>query len=141
MTKSGFESLTASKGDYLKVLYELDAMEDGIHTVDVARKMELSIPSVSRAMKELAEVGYVSKVKYGTIRLTEKGIRAACVIKKRNELLVLFLTRVLDVEQQVAMRDACRLEHALSCETTGKLEEYLKTKANAFGEAGGEMKS
>jgi predicted transcriptional regulator len=76
MEESGLEQLTSSKGDYLKVLYDLSAMEDGIRSVDIARRMDLSLPSVSRAMKELSEEGYVSRVKYGTIRLTEKGARS-----------------------------------------------------------------
>jgi len=138
MQENGLEELTPSKGDYLKVLYDLEALKGGIHSVEIARKMELSLPSVSRAMKELSEVGYVSKVKYGTISLTEKGARAACAIKKRNELLLRFLTRVLNVEQSIAVRDACRIEHALSCETTGKLETYLKMLMGSEGETGTE---
>ncbi len=130
MKESGIEGLTPSKGDYLKVLYDLEALQQGIHSVDIARKMDLSLPSVSRAMKELSEVGYISKVKYGTIRLTEKGALAAGAIKKRNELLLRFLTQVLHVDRSTAMRDACRIEHALSCETTGKLETYLKKLMN-----------
>ena len=130
MTKNGIEHLTASKGDYLKVLYDLDASEEGIRTVDIAKEIKLSIPSVSRAMKELAQVGYVSKARYGTIKLTGKGLAAARRIKKRYELLVVFLTQVLNVERPVAMEDACRMEHVLSCETTGKLEKYIQYKAD-----------
>lgn len=128
MEESGLEQLTSSKGDYLKVLYDLSAMEDGIRSVDIARRMDLSLPSVSRAMKELSEEGYVSRVKYGTIRLTEKGARAASAIKKRNQLLLWFFMQVLDVAPSVAMRDACRIEHELSCETTGKLEKYMNER-------------
>ena len=126
MEENGLEQLTPSKGDYLKVLYDLSSMGDAIHSVDIARRMNISMPSVSRAMKELGEVGYVNKVKYGTIHLTEKGKHAACAIKKRNKLLLRFFTKVLNVDEKIAMQDACRIEHALSCETTGKLEQYLK---------------
>lgn len=134
MKESGLEKLTPSKGDYLKVLYDLSSMGDAIHSVDIARKMDLSRPSVSRAMKELQQEGYVSKVKYGTIHLTEKGKRAAYAIKKRNKLLLRFFTQVLNVDEKIAMRDACRIEHALSCETTGKLEQYLKNGASVQNE-------
>lgn len=126
MKESVVEQLTSSKGDYLKVLYDLQAMEGGIRSVDIAKKMDLTLPSVSRAMKELAEEGYVNKIRYGTIRLTEKGAHAAGAIKKRNELLLRFFTQVLHVDPLVAIRDACRIEHALSCETTGKLEKYME---------------
>lgn len=68
----------------------------------------------------------INKEKYGTILLTEQGKKAADKVKKRNELLIAFLTDVLGVNTHMAKADACRMEHAISAETAGKMEEYLK---------------
>ena len=120
------EKLTPSIQDYLKALLIQSKSDEPVHSADVAALVGVSRASVSKAMDLLKEAGYIIKEKYGTISLTEQGKQAAGMVKKRNELLTAFLKNVLGVNPGMAKVDACRMEHTISAETAGKLEEYLR---------------
>lgn len=119
------EKLTPSIQDYLKALLQLTDDGEPVHSADVAMIIGVSRASVSKAMDTLKCAGYITKEKYGTILLTEQGRQAATKVKRRNELLTVFLTDVLGVDHVKAKVDACRMEHTISAETAGKLEKYL----------------
>ena len=116
--------ITPSKEDYLKVMLELSKGED-IRSIDIASALGISKASVSRMMGVLKDEGYVTKEKYGTVTLTEKGRNVAADIKRRYELLKSFLHDVLGVEAATAARDACRIEHLISPETADKIDRQL----------------
>ena len=117
---------TPSIQDYLKTLLKLSGDGKPVHSADVADTLGVSRSSVSRAMDVLKDAGYITKEKYGTISLTSIGRQTAATVKKRNELIQAFLKNVLGVSPDMAMADACRMEHTISAETAGKLEKYLR---------------
>lgn len=119
------EKLTPSIQDYLKALLELSKDGESIHSTYVADTVGVSRASVSRAMSVLKDEGYITKEKYGTISLTMLGRQKADCVKKRNDLIRIFLTNVLGVDERMAKVDACLMEHTISAETAGKLEKYL----------------
>ncbi len=119
------EKLTPSIQDYLKALLELSKNAEPVHSTYVADAVGVSRASVSRAMVLLKDEGYITKEKYGTISLTALGRQTAGSVKKRNELIRIFLTDVLGVGDKMAKIDACRMEHTISAETASKLEKYL----------------
>lgn len=119
------KKMTPSKEDYLRVMLDLSG-DEGIHSSDIANALGLSRASVSRMMSVFKNEGYISMEKYGTVTLTEEGFRTAVSVRKRRNLLKLFLTDVLGVENAVADGDACRMEHAISPETVDKLDRQLK---------------
>ena len=118
--------MTRSKEDYLRALLRLSECGVSIHSADIAITLGVSRASVSRMMDILKDSGYISKEKYGTITLTEKGGKVASCIRKRHDLLRIFLTDVLGVEAVTANGDACRMEHAISIETTNKLDQRIE---------------
>lgn len=120
------EKLTTSIQDYLKALLVLSKSDEQVHSADVAAIVGVSRASVHKAMDILKNKGFITKEKYGTVSLTDQGRKAADAVKKRNELLTAFLTVVLGVSPDIAKADACRMEHTISAETAGKLEELLR---------------
>ena len=96
---------------------------------DIRDLLGVKTPSVTGAMKLLAENGYVVHEPYGGIKLTAKGRRAAEDVKKRHAILSRFLTQVLGVTPKPADMDACKMEHAVSKETLEKLHAYLHKMA------------
>ena len=120
------EKLTPSIQDYLKALLRLTKNDEPVHSADVAQTVGVSRASVSRAMGVLRDEGYITKENYGTILLTDLGRQAAYSVKKRHDLIQSFLTDVLGVGAGIAKVDACRMEHAISTETVGKLQKYLR---------------
>lgn len=70
-------------------------------------------------------MGYVSKPNYGEVTITQEGRRKAKIIAEKHVALTKLLTDVLGVSAETAEKDACKIEHDISEETTGKLIEYL----------------
>ena len=111
------------------------ANEQGLARVsDIRDLLGVKTPSVTGAMKLLAENGYVVHEPYGGIKLTAKGRRAAEDVKKRHAILSRFLTQVLGVTPKTADMDACKMEHAVSKETLEKLHAYLHKIAGGKNE-------
>lgn len=115
--------LGQSREDYLECLLMLE--ENGkIRSVDVAKKMNVSKPSVNKAMNVLKEYGYITQENYGDIHLTDNGRVLAESILNRHRTLRGFLLEVLHVDASQAEEDACKIEHVLSEETFRKLSEF-----------------
>lgn len=117
--------LTANMEDYLEAV-SFCADENGMARVsDIRDKLGVKTPSVTGAMKALAEEGYVLRAPYSGITLTPKGRRAAEDVKKRHLIFKRFLECVLGVNPKTAEEDACKMEHTVSKETLNKLHAYL----------------
>ncbi len=117
--------LTSNMEDYLEAI-AFCANEEGVARVsDVRDMLGVKTPSVTGAMKALAQEGYVLHEPYGGLKLTAKGRRAAEEVKKRHAIFRRFLMQVLGVNPKTAEKDACKMEHAVSKETMEKLHTYL----------------
>lgn len=127
--------ITPGEEDYLKVLLNLSGGGE-IRSSEVADALGVTRASVSCMLKRLKDEGYIAKEKYGTVTLTEKGIRKAVEIKKRYVVLHAFFVKVLGVNAATAARDACLLEHLVSSESIMKIRQQLadydqKTKSQS----------
>lgn len=110
--------------DYLEAILVLKEEKGVVHSIDVARHLNFSKPSVSRAVKILREDGDLTVDADGALELTEKGLAIAERIYERHRLLTLWFTE-LGVSPEVASEDACRVEHDISEETFQKLKEHF----------------
>ena len=102
-----------SPEDYLETIYMLSLEKDGVRSIDVARHLGFSKPSVSVAMKRLRENGYVDMDDNNYLTLTAAGKEIAVKIFERHNVLAGYL-RSVGVSADTAARDACRIEHVLS---------------------------
>lgn len=119
--------LGESLEDYLETLLLLEA-SGHIRCVDVARLMNVSKPSVNKAMNVLKEKGLVTQQVYGEIHLTEEGRALAKDIYKRHKIVKDFLMNVLGVSEENAEDDACHIEHVISQETFERMTNYCGKK-------------
>lgn len=111
--------------DYLEAV-SFCADENGAARVsDIRDLLGVKAPSVTGAMKTLAQEGYVVRAPYSAVRLTAKGKRAAEDVKNRHAIFKRFLEQVLGVNPKTAEEDACKMEHTVSKETMSKLRAYL----------------
>lgn len=117
--------LGQSGEDYLETVLELEQLHGVVRSVDIAKKLNVSRPSVNKAINNLKEAGMVTQQSYGDIRLTDLGRKTAKDIIYRHTLIKKFLTHVLGLSPQIAEADACKIEHILSPETIEKLEDFL----------------
>ena len=121
--------LTMANEDYLEAIYRLmreNPSEEGIRSVDVAEQLGVSKASVSKALTTLKEAGFVEQTHYGRISLTPSGAVYAADVWRCHRMLRAFLEADLGVEPEVADREACLMEHALSHGTMIRWIEYLE---------------
>ena len=93
-----------------------------VRSIDIVNELEFSKPSVSVAMKNLRENGYITVDKDGYIRLTDKGLEIAEKMYERHTLLSQWLIK-LGVDEKVAVEDACRMEHVISAESFAAIKK------------------
>lgn len=110
--------------DYLETILILRNRIGDVRSIDIVREMDLSKPSVSRAMGTLREGGFISVDENGFITLTEAGLEVAETIYERHRFFKNWLVSI-GVDPAVAAKDACRLEHVVSAETFSKMKEAL----------------
>ena len=125
-------SLSPSLEDYLEAVYGLSRADGSTRAGLVGGRLKVSKPSVNAAIKALATRGLLRHERYGSIRLSPRGLRAGAEIADRHALLKDFFISILAMAAPRAERDACRAEHALSREAlrrVGKLAVFLKAPA------------
>ena len=94
-----------------------------VRSIDIVNELEFSKPSVSVAMKNLRENGYITVDKDGYIRLTDKGLEIAEKMYELHTLLSQWLIK-LGVDEKVAVEDACRMEHVISAESFAAIKKH-----------------
>ena len=121
------EELTSNMEDYLEVIMNLQEEQKVARVRDVAQRLKVKMPSVTGAMKGLAEKGLVNYERYSYLTLTEAGEKIAREIGERHKTFYSFLTDVLKLDQKTAELDACRLEHATSRKTFERLKKFTSS--------------
>ena len=122
---------TPSREDYLVTIYLLQQTTPLVRSIDVAKTLNHSKPSVSQSLRLLQENGLVSFAEDHTLLLTPQGTRQAQYIYDRYQTTVDFLTHILHVSPATACEDARRMEHYLSKETHQKMKTLLAQKTSA----------
>ena len=112
-----------SAEDYLETILMLSYRKPMIRSIDVVNELGYSKPSVSVAMKNLRENGYISMDHEGYITLEPSGRKIAEMIYERHTLLTKLLV-ALDVPREVAVEDACRIEHVISPQSFEAIKEF-----------------
>lgn len=110
---------------YLETILVLSQQKEKVHSIDVANSLNYSKPSVSRAVKNLKENGYLIMQPDDSLVLTNKGLMIAEKIYERHELLSDFFM-LIGVNKESAIQDACKIEHDLSTETFNALKKHVR---------------
>ena len=117
-----------SAENYLETILMLSERLPRVRSIDIVNELEFSKPSISVAMKNLRENGYINMDSDGSITLTPSGQGIAERIYERHRFFSDLLTR-LGVDPDIATDDACRIEHDISPETFNafkKMADLLK---------------
>lgn len=102
--------------DYLETILMLQKSKGQVRSIDIANEMNFTKPSVSIAMKNLREKGYITMADNGYITLTESGQKRAESVLERHTILADLLISI-GVNEETAREDACKVEHDLSEES------------------------
>lgn len=110
-----------SAENYLETILYLAQKKGQVRSIDIAVELGFSKPSVSYAMKQFRENGYILVDDLGYITLTASGREVAERVYERHQLLTQYLMSI-GVSEKTARTDACRMEHALSQESFEKIK-------------------
>ena len=114
---------------YLETILILTKEKKNVRSIDVVEYMGFSKPSVSRAIGLLRGGGYVDVDPDGYLSLTEAGLEVAEKMYSRHKFLTSFLVS-LGVREEVAVEDACKIEHHISDESFEAMKNAVLNKSS-----------
>ncbi len=114
-----------SAEDYLEMILVLKRKKGAVRSIDIAREMNFSKPSVSIAMKKLREEGLITIGEDHEIELTHQGELIAETIYERHVIISQILMKI-GVDETTAVKEACRIEHVISQDSFEKLKNAVK---------------
>lgn len=120
--RQAVNGLTPAMEDYLKAIYLLDRQGIAVTTQALARRMNVSPPSVTEMSQRLASIGLVERTRFHPVVLTSAGESAAVDVVERYQLVRSFLVDTLGYAGGDGDREADRLEHAVSDRLRARLE-------------------
>ncbi len=118
-----------SAENYLESILVIKRQKGVVRSIDIANDLEVSKPSVSVAMKNFREEGYITVDENGHIDLTRKGLEIAESVYERHEIISKTLM-LLGVDEQTALNDSCKIEHVISEKSFEKIKEFLENHTN-----------
>ena len=118
-------SIHESGENYLEQIYILSQQKEKVRAVDICAALGFSRPTVSVMLRELRADGFVTTAANGGLALTEQGEIIAKRMYERHCILAETLMR-LGVSREVALEDACKIEHDISEETFERLRDHLE---------------
>ena len=113
--------------DYVELIADLIDSTGEARSVDIARRLGVTNPTVARMVARLKEAGWIETEPYRAIFLSEEGRRIAEASRRRHQLVVAFL-EAIGVSEEAARADAEGIEHYVSEETLGAFERFLRQR-------------
>ena len=128
MKDRGKQSLYASGEDYLEAILVLQKQKGMVRSVDVARHMDVSKPSVCHAVATLKNGGFLTMDEDCFLHLTVIGREVAEQVYEKHRF---FTERLIaaGVDPETAEQDACRIEHVISDESFERLKAAAKPES------------
>ena len=120
------KKLSPSLEGYLEIIYIIKKESGIVKTKEIAKRLNVSLPSVTESINKLSKNNLLHHKKYRDIVLTTKGEKIAKAIYHKHKILLNFFNNILKVNKKVAEKDACKIEHELSQVTLNKLTKFLE---------------
>jgi DtxR family transcriptional regulator, Mn-dependent transcriptional regulator len=118
--------LSSNMEDYLEAIGVLEDKNGVVRVKDIGKFLNVANPSVTSALNTLSQKGFVIHERYGYVKLTRQGEKKSREVQKKHNILVKFLSDILNIDAKTAVEDACKMEHALSPQTFRKLTKFIE---------------
>jgi DtxR family Mn-dependent transcriptional regulator len=119
------KGLTHSSMHHLMAVYDLLKSNGYARGIDVANYLDISRSSVSVTLHKLLAKGYITEDENKFYQLTNEGKELANDVLSIRRIVKIFFTDILDLPEEIAEEDACKVEHLLSHETGEKLYKFV----------------
>jgi DtxR family Mn-dependent transcriptional regulator len=117
--------LSPSVEDYIKAIYKAHAENGNVATQELADRLGVSPPAVSKMMHRLVELRLISHTPYQGVKLTRAGDKMALEIIRHHRLLELYLVQAMGYSWDSVHEEAERLEHHISEEFEDRIDRLL----------------
>ena len=118
------DKLTQSQEDYLEAIY-VESQKNGCAKVtDIAKILEVKKASVTGALSSLCEKGLINYAPYSPITLTKQGKTAAKKILLKHDVMTAFFKKILALDEEEAVLNACRMEHIMTEEMFERIHAF-----------------
>ncbi len=118
-------AVTESKENYLEIIYILTEKQKEVHAIDIVNHLGFARASVSIALKALKDEKYIFVDDKLHITLTPKGKSIAEKVYDKHQTLSAWLI-TMGVDEQTALKDACKIEHIISEKSFQAIKNFLK---------------
>ncbi|MCF7790850.1 MAG: metal-dependent transcriptional regulator [Victivallales bacterium] len=113
--------LSEAQQNYIEVIYELSEEHSHAHVKNIANRLNVSMPTVTEALRHLEELNLVNHKHRQPVTLTSKGRKIAELLDKRHKVFSDFFRNILGFDSGYSENTACKLEHVID----DKLKERL----------------
>lgn len=110
---------------YLETIYLLEKEQGHAHVAEISKALNISKPSVTKAMDQLKSRFLINKDDYGPVTLTDKGRELSKEIYERHLIITQYLQQSLNLSPEDAEENACRMEHVITEVLMDSIKEYL----------------
>jgi DtxR family Mn-dependent transcriptional regulator len=111
--------------DYLKAIYHMEFEGRTANTADLASRLHVSAPAVSKMLRRMTELQLVEHTPYHAVQLTDRGRKVALEIIRHHRLLERYLVDALGYSWEEVHAEAERLEHHISEDFESRIDDLL----------------
>jgi DtxR family Mn-dependent transcriptional regulator len=112
--------------DYLEAIAAIEKRKKVVRVKDIAKFLQVKMPSVSGALKGLVKKNLVNHESYEYVELTSQGRQIAKEVKRKHEILRRFLVEILGLDEKMAQTEACNMEHTIGKQALERLVKFVK---------------
>ena len=116
--------------DYVELIADLIEQTGEARPVDIAERLGVKQPTVSKNLARLKREGYVRRERYRSVFLTAEGEALAAACRRRHRIVVSFL-RALGLDEATAEQDAEGIEHHVSDATLAAFQAFIDARDGA----------
>ncbi|MCB2311242.1 metal-dependent transcriptional regulator [Clostridium tagluense] len=119
------KNLTFTMENYLEAIYNLSTEGKGARVSDIAEILNVTKASTNSAMSTLSEKGLIINEKYKEVFLTPTGLKLAEFTSQKHEVIQRLFVEVLKIDDRIADKDACAIEHVISSDSIYAMQQFL----------------
>ena len=120
-------AVTEAVENYLEAILVLKRKQPDVHAIDICNYINYSRPTVSVALKQMKDKGFILVNGENHISLTDEGLEVAERVYERHTILSKMLVSI-GVSEATALEDACKIEHDLSDETFQCIKKHFNER-------------
>jgi DtxR family transcriptional regulator, Mn-dependent transcriptional regulator len=124
--KSNPEQLSLHQQQYIETIYSLSTKKSHAHSKEIAEELNISMASVTEALRTLSGMGLINYQARQAVTLTEQGWNIGKELNQRHTVVASFFTDILGVDVKSAEKYACKVEHVINDEIRRRLSSFIQ---------------